>query len=62
MDQRGILEVPGWEWAVFRLGRPGVIRSIEVDTNHFKGGGTSLLLLYRVTLTLILINDVCPSR
>ncbi|XP_062266971.1 allantoicase isoform X3 [Platichthys flesus] len=37
VDQRGILEVPGWEWAVFRLGRPGVISSIEVDTNHFKG-------------------------
>ncbi|XP_005808741.1 probable allantoicase [Xiphophorus maculatus] len=36
-DQRGILQVPGWEWAVFRLGRPGLIGSIEVDTNHFKG-------------------------
>ncbi|KAM6991956.1 allantoicase [Tautogolabrus adspersus] len=37
VDQRGILLVPGWEWAVFRLGHPGVISSIEVDTNHFKG-------------------------
>nr|AGO86379.1 allantoicase [Sparus aurata] len=37
VDQQGILQVPGWEWAVFRLGHPGVIRSIEVDTNHFKG-------------------------
>ncbi|XP_047243457.1 allantoicase isoform X2 [Girardinichthys multiradiatus] len=36
-DQRGILRVPGWEWAVFRLGHPGLISSIEVDTNHFKG-------------------------
>ncbi|TMS12403.1 Allantoicase [Larimichthys crocea] len=36
-DQRGILQVPGWEWAVFRLGHPGEIRSIEVDTRHFKG-------------------------
>lgn len=36
-DQRGILQVSGWEWAVFRLGHPGVIRNIEVDTNHFKG-------------------------
>ncbi|MEQ2188724.1 hypothetical protein GOODEAATRI_017934 [Goodea atripinnis] len=36
-DQRGILQVPGWEWAVFRLGHPGLISSIEVDTNHFKG-------------------------
>ncbi|XP_014905873.1 allantoicase [Poecilia latipinna] len=36
-DQQGILQVPGWEWAVFRLGHPGLIGSIEVDTNHFKG-------------------------
>ncbi|XP_049446024.1 allantoicase isoform X5 [Epinephelus fuscoguttatus] len=37
VDQRGILQVPGSEWAVFRLGHPGVISSVEVDTNHFKG-------------------------
>lgn len=37
VDQQGILQVPGWEWAVFRLGIPGVIRSVEVDTHHFKG-------------------------
>ncbi|XP_039980502.1 allantoicase isoform X2 [Xiphias gladius] len=36
-DQRGILQVPGSEWAVFRLGHPGVISGVEVDTNHFKG-------------------------
>ncbi|XP_038126709.1 allantoicase isoform X2 [Cyprinodon tularosa] len=36
-DHQGILQVPGWEWAVFRLGHPGLISSIEVDTNHFKG-------------------------
>ncbi|XP_040920626.1 allantoicase isoform X2 [Toxotes jaculatrix] len=37
VDHRGILQVPGWEWVVFRLGHPGVINSIEVDTNYFKG-------------------------
>ncbi|KAM9339382.1 allantoicase [Symphorus nematophorus] len=37
VDEQGILQVPGWEWAVFRLGHPGAISSIEVDTNHFKG-------------------------
>ncbi|XP_070705102.1 allantoicase [Pempheris klunzingeri] len=36
-DHQGILQVPGWEWAVFRLGRPGAISGIEVDTNHFRG-------------------------
>ncbi len=28
---------PGYDWIVLHLGRPGVIRKIEVDTNHFKG-------------------------
>lgn len=37
VDQQGILQFPGWEWAVFRLGHGGVIHSIEVDTHHFKG-------------------------
>ncbi|XP_024912544.1 allantoicase isoform X2 [Cynoglossus semilaevis] len=36
-DQQGILQVPGWEWAVFRLGFPGVISRVELDTSHFKG-------------------------
>ncbi|XP_040025361.1 allantoicase isoform X1 [Gasterosteus aculeatus] len=37
VDQRGILQVPGWEWTVFRLGTPGLIRRVEIDTNHFRG-------------------------
>ncbi|XP_060772134.1 allantoicase [Neoarius graeffei] len=37
MDENGILQVLGFEWAVFRLGHPGVISKIEIDTNHFKG-------------------------
>ena len=28
---------PGHDWAIIKLGRPGVIQSIEVDTSHFKG-------------------------
>jgi allantoicase len=28
---------PGHDWAVIKLGRPGTIRKIEVDTRHFKG-------------------------
>jgi allantoicase len=36
---------PGHDWAIIRLGRPGSIRRVEVDTLHFKGnapGGCSL--------------------
>jgi allantoicase len=25
------------DWAVIRLGAPGIVRRIEIDTNHFKG-------------------------
>ena len=28
---------PGYDWAIVRLGAPGVIYKIEIDTNHFKG-------------------------
>jgi allantoicase len=28
---------PGNDWAVFRLGMPGTLESLEVDTRHFKG-------------------------
>ncbi|XP_020372409.1 allantoicase [Rhincodon typus] len=37
VDDQGILQVPGCEWAVFRLGHPGVITHIDIDTSHFKG-------------------------
>ena len=35
-DKEGILQVPGSEWAAFKLGLPGNVRAVEVDTNHFK--------------------------
>jgi allantoicase len=28
---------PGHDWIILKLGLPGLIRKIEVDTNHFKG-------------------------
>jgi allantoicase len=28
---------PGHDWIILRLGLPGTIRKVEVDTNHFKG-------------------------
>jgi allantoicase len=28
---------PGHDWLILRLGAPGRIRKIEIDTNHFKG-------------------------
>ncbi len=28
---------PGYDWIILKLGLPGTIQKIEVDTNHFKG-------------------------
>ena len=28
---------PGFDWLILKLGSPGSIRKVEVDTNHFKG-------------------------
>jgi allantoicase len=28
---------PGHDWTIIRLGAPGTIRRVEVDTRHFKG-------------------------
>ncbi|XP_055528732.1 allantoicase-like [Wyeomyia smithii] len=36
-DKQGILQVPGCEWAIFRLCSKGTVEKIVVDTNHFKG-------------------------
>ncbi|KAI4460747.1 allantoicase [Holotrichia oblita] len=36
-DERNILQVPGNEWAIFRLGCIGKINKVHIDTNHFKG-------------------------
>ena len=34
----GVLDfADGKEWCVLKLGVPGVVKKIEVDTNHFKG-------------------------
>ena len=28
---------PGYDWAIVRLGTTGLVKRIEIDTNHFKG-------------------------
>ncbi len=43
--------VPGNDWVILRLGSPGVINQIEVDTAHFKGNYPD-----RVSLKAILVD------
>ncbi|XP_027041546.1 allantoicase-like [Pocillopora damicornis] len=37
VGEDGCLKVPGCEWAVIQLGHQGILKKIEIDTNHFKG-------------------------
>jgi allantoicase len=58
---------PGYDWAIIRLGAPGLVSKIEIDTNHFKGNypdsasmegchepGSSLKALLKATWSEIL--------
>ncbi len=36
---------PGHDWCVIKLGLPGVIRGVDVDTNHFLGNAPSYILV-----------------
>ncbi|KAH3699563.1 allantoicase-like [Dreissena polymorpha] len=36
-NRHGLLHDSGSEWCVFRLGHHGIVDTVEVDTNHFKG-------------------------
>ncbi|XP_040283475.1 probable allantoicase isoform X1 [Bufo bufo] len=50
-DKKGILQVPGNEWTVFRLGHPGLITHLEIDTNHFKGNAPNSCKIEACVLT-----------
>jgi allantoicase len=35
---------PGHDWSIVQLGHPGILKKIEVDTNHYKGNGRMCFL------------------
>ncbi|DAZ94914.1 TPA: hypothetical protein N0F65_003084 [Lagenidium giganteum] len=61
----GLLQVPGKDWVVLKLGHPGVIQQVEVDTNHFKGNFPESCVVYGIAHTgseAELIEDVDNTR
>uniref|UniRef100_A0A3B4YDD0 Allantoate amidinohydrolase n=1 Tax=Seriola lalandi dorsalis TaxID=1841481 RepID=A0A3B4YDD0_SERLL len=60
VDQRGILQVPGWEWAVFRLGHAGVISSVEV-TSRTPAGSRRWVHTFSEILFLCCTDSSPPS-
>jgi allantoicase len=47
---------PGADWVIVRLGHPGTIREVEVDTAHFRGNYPD-----RVSLQAALVADAAPD-
>jgi allantoicase len=44
---------PGFDWAIVKLGRPGIIEAVEIDTAHFRGNYPD-----RVSLQAALVKGV----
>lgn len=49
MSEKDVLNVPGCEWAIFRLGTMTTIASIDIDTNHFKGNAPEYVTIEGTT-------------
>jgi allantoicase len=47
---------PGHDWILIRLGAPGIVDVVELDTNHFKGNFPD-----RCTIEAIFAPDVAPD-
>ena len=43
--------VPGHDWCVLKLGAPGVIHGLDIDTNHFTGNHASMASLEACEVT-----------
>ncbi|SNQ46406.1 Allantoicase [Frankia canadensis] len=43
-------DLPGADWAIVRLGSPGIARAITVDTTHFTGNAPEAVTIHGATL------------
>jgi allantoicase len=43
---------PGHDWTIIRLGAPGTVRRVEIDTRHFKGNAPDACALDACTLAV----------
>jgi allantoicase len=49
---------PGHDWAIIRLGAPGLISKIEIDTNHFKGNYPDRASLEGVLAPNVIVDNL----
>ena len=52
---------PGHDWILIRLGQPGRVRGIEIDTNHFKGNFPERCALFGVRAPEKAVTDLIGS-
>ena len=48
---------PGYDWVILKLGCPGVVETIEIDTAFFKGN-----FPHRVSINAILLDKDCDKH
>ena len=53
---------PGHDWVILRLGAPGHIEKIEIDTNHFKGNYPDHAILEGAFAPAATPDDFAPGR
>ncbi|MFN0159141.1 MAG: allantoicase [Bacteroidota bacterium] len=50
--------VPGYDWCIIKLGIPGIIRGIDIDTNHFLGNNPA----YASVEACVAENDAAAEK
>ena len=53
---------PGHDWAIVRLGSPGTISRVEIDTNHFKGNYPESAALEGVLSADVPFDDLAAAE
>lgn len=53
---------PGHDWIIMKLGTPGSIRKIEVDTNHFKGNYPDTCSIEGCTVPTASIDELTSEK
>ena len=53
---------PGHDWAIVRLGAPGAITRVEIDTNHFKGNYPDSASIEACFAPGATLDELAPTR
>ena len=60
-DENGVLDIPGNEWAEFKLGSPGVIKKVHYNLYNFILSSINCTIAYVCCIIVIFYVDVLGS-